>query len=304
MILFGDLFQLPPVVTRWERETFGMMYAGPFFFHANCYTGMRLKIHELNTVYRQTQERFIELLGQVRDNTIDLEGLEWLNQRHVRLSTVENPSFYVYLTTTNRIVDQVNRRKLERLQRPEVILEGSVSGSFQESQLPTQERLVMRLDAHVMMLNNDAEGRWINGSIGRIVDIAESKRGVERVSVELMSGETVSVKPHNWEMFQYRFNDETEALEQEKIGSFKQFPMRLAWAVTIHKSQGQTFDRVVLDIGNGAFAPGQVYVALSRCTSIEGLVLKHPIAKRHIMVDPAVREFMRCRGAVMEEDGL
>jgi ATP-dependent DNA helicase PIF1 len=300
LIFFGDLYQLPPVVTPYERESFRMMYNGPFFFHARSFPELRLSIFELTQVYRQKQQDFVELLGSVRDNTINQQGIEWLNQRHIRLSEVDDPSFYIYLTTTNRIADQVNLRKLEQLSTPEVTMAGTLTGHFKDKQLPTTQELMIKINAQVMLLNNDSEGRWINGSIGRVTDIVETSRGVDHIQVELMTGETVAVKPFTWEMFHYKFNEDTEALEQEKVGSFKQFPIRLAWAVTIHKSQGQTFDRVVLDIGSGTFAPGQVYVALSRCTTIEGLVLKQRLAKRHIIVDRQVVDFMTTYNAADE----
>jgi ATP-dependent exoDNAse (exonuclease V) alpha subunit len=175
--------------------------------------------------------------------------------------------------------------------------EGTVTGKFDSKNLPTHQILNLKIGAQVMLLNNDPGGRWINGSIGKIIGILEEGK---IIGVELSDGQLVEVTPFQWDMFRFFFNEDSEALESESVGSFKQYPLRLAWAVTIHKSQGKTFGKVIVDMGGGAFAHGQTYVALSRCTNFEGLVLKRPILKRHILLDDDVVKFMATHSS--EED--
>ena len=164
-----------------------------------------------------------------------------------------------------------------------------MTGRFDVKDLPTQSSLELKAGAQVMLLNNDVFGRWSNVSIGKIIDIDDEAGAI---IVELTEGRRVDVRPFTWEMYKFIYNEETATIDSESVGSFKQFPLRLAWAITIHKSQGKTFEKVILDIGHGTFAHGQLYVALSRCTSLEGLVLKRPIARKHILLDQSVVEFM------------
>ena len=307
IIFIGDLYQLPPVVTRHERGIFRDVYASPYFFDSKIFRSLwgngnsgEVEIVELKKIYRQKEEEFIKLLGGIRNRTATQQDLELLNTRHIPDFVPPEDDFYIYLTTTNALADYVNRQKLEQLSGDICCCDGVLTGQFQERNLPTHHSLSLKVGAQVMLLNNDPEGRWINGSLGKILDIM--KRG-KSISVELSNGEVVDVHPFQWDMFRFFFNEDTESLESESVGSFKQYPLRLAWAVTIHKSQGKTFERVIVDIGNGTFAHGQTYVALSRCTNFEGLILKRPILLKHILLDDSVTRFMKsqsCDGDLLE----
>jgi len=292
MIFFGDLFQLPPVVTGREQGIFRNVYRSPYFFDARSYPSLEMNYVELDKIYRQKEENFIDLLGRIRNRTLTQEHVDILNQRCQPHFKPNREDFFVYLTTTNALADQTNQMRLEELDSQEYYYNGEVTGNFEERNLPTNERLALKVGAQVMLLNNDPMKRWINGSIGKVISFSEDET---MVKVELADGSLVKVTPYTWEVFQFSYNEISQSLESERVGSFTQYPLRLAWAVTIHKSQGKTFSNVIIDIGDGAFAPGQIYVALSRCTSLNGLVLKKPIGRQHIMLDPSVVQFMNAQ---------
>jgi ATP-dependent DNA helicase PIF1 len=289
MVFFGDLYQLPPVVTRNDKELFSEHYPSPYFFDAKCYSYLNLKIIELDKIYRQNEKDFIRLLGKIRENTVTSSDMEELNSRHISEFESSLENFYIYLTTTNKMADQVNQKKLVSLKTASYRLEGEVIGAFDMRSLPTHEHLDLKFNAQIMLLNNDPFGRWINGSIGKIISVDQNKYVI---NVELSDGKVVEVEPFTWEMYRFFYNEDEQKVESESVGSFTQFPLKLAWAVTIHKSQGKTFSNVVVDIGYGTFSHGQVYVAISRCTNFKGLILKRPIAKKHIMLDRRVVNFM------------
>jgi ATP-dependent exoDNAse (exonuclease V) alpha subunit len=190
------------------------------------------------------------------------------------------------------MADRINHNYLERLPGKAQLYAGEIRGTFGERQLPTHERLRLRPQARVMLLNNDTEGRWINGDLGMIETLPGADRPEKAVKVQLDRGERVKVLQYKWEVIRFRYNPERDRIESEVIGSFTQYPLRLAWAVTIHKAQGKTFDEVVVDFGRGTFAPGQAYVALSRCTSMDGLVLRRPLEPRHILMDERITTFL------------
>lgn len=292
MIFFGDLYQLPPVMTRFDRDIFKDVYASPYFFDATAFKKLDFKIIELKKIYRQKDEAFIRLLNNVRDRSISVTDLEVLNRRLNPRFSPGDKDFYVYLTTTNALADGINQERLKELPGESLHLEGALSDGFDVKSLPTHQRLELKTGAQVMLLNNDPGGKWVNGTIGKIFSTAKDHETTGTVRVALSSGLVVEVTPFTWEVFRFFYNKDTEAIDSESAGSFRQYPLKLAWAITIHKSQGKTFSKVVLDIGNGTFAPGQMYVALSRCTDLEGLVLKKPIAKRHILLDDQVVRFM------------
>jgi len=204
----------------------------------------------------------------------------------------EEDEFYLTLTSTNEAADAINQEKLARLPGKTRYYQGEIEGEFEEAYLPTSEVLALKEGAQVMLLTNDPYGRWVNGSIGRTEEIIKPETGAEVVMVRLSSGELVDILPHQWEIFHFELDQKKNKIVSRVVGTFNQYPLRLSWAVTIHKSQGKTFDRVVVDIGRGTFAHGQVYVALSRCTSFEGLVLKKPIKKGHILMDYRVVRFL------------
>ncbi|MEK7158655.1 MAG: ATP-binding domain-containing protein, partial [Patescibacteria group bacterium] len=303
MIFIGDLYQLPPVLTSADRLAFSEQYASPYFFAARVFSPEQtllsdanvfsMELVELEKIYRQHDDVFISLLNAVRNNTITAEELELLASRYDPAYEPPRDAFEIHLTTTNAMAAEVNAKHLAQLKGRQRTFTGSVSGKFERNQLPTDEMLDIKIGAQVMLLNNDRGGRWINGTIGKIVDITRDKDiEMDVVMIELPNGDVEPVLPYTWDMYAYRFDANNGQIESDTIGSFTQYPFRLAWAVTIHKAQGKTFDRVILDIGRGTFAPGQLYVALSRCTTLEGLVLKRPVAKKHIFMDWGVVKFM------------
>jgi ATP-dependent DNA helicase PIF1 len=290
MIFIGDLYQLPPVLTGREKEAFAALYETPYFYSARVFQDFDMELIELEKIYRQHDQGFIGLLNSIRNNSIDETGLRVLNERCQPEFKPPADRFYIYLTTTNDLADAVNREELSRLPGASYIHGGEISGDFGKEYLPTAVSLEINAGAQVMLLNNDYRGRWVNGSLGEITAITRDADGNPIIMVLLDNGETVDVAPYTWEI--YRFAVKEGQLEAETAGSFTQFPLKLAWAVTIHKSQGKTFDNVIIDIGRGAFTPGQVYVALSRVTTLEGMVLKKPILKRHIWTDRRVMDFL------------
>jgi len=289
MVFIGDLYQLPPVVTGTEKQVFSSVYETAYFYSARVFDSLDMEFVELEKVYRQHDEGFIDLLNSIRNNSITEEGLGLLNQRYMPEFAPSPGDFYVYLTTLNKLADEINSRELAKLDSRLYTFAGSIEGSFGAEYLPTAIDLEVKVGAQIMMVNNDAHSRWVNGSIGKIVDIVQGN-GEHIVFAGLSDGDTVDVTPYTWEIF--RFFVAEGQLQSEVIGTFRQYPLMLAWAVTIHKSQGKTFDRVIVDIGRGAFAHGQTYVALSRCTTLGGIVLKKPIMKKHIWTDYRVVDFL------------
>ncbi|MFH1454664.1 MAG: AAA family ATPase [Armatimonadota bacterium] len=293
MIFIGDLYQLPPVVVGREREIFRKQYESPYFFSAKIFDDFSMEFIELEKIYRQKDEAFINLLNSIRNNSIDDAGLKTLNKRYNPDFKDNIEDFYIYLTTTNKLAEEINNRQLMKLEGNPYYYKGEIQGDFDSKYLPTPAELCVKIGAQIMMLNNDLRSRWINGSIGRIVDIEHDREyDKDIIIVELIDGNIVKVSPHTWEIFNFFLNEETNSIEAKTVGSFTQYPLKLAWAVTIHKSQGKTFNKVIIDIGKGTFAHGQMYVALSRCTSLEGIVLKKPIQKKHIFMDWRVVKFV------------
>ena len=290
MIFIGDLYQLPPVVTGAEKDAFNSLYQTPYFYSAKVFESLDMEFVELEKIYRQHDEEFIGILNAIRNNTVTEEQLQLLNQRC--LPGFEPPSggFWVHLTTTNKDADEINARQLAGLRSPLYIFTATIKGQFREEYIPTAVDLQVKAGAQIMMVNNDPDGRWVNGSIGKIIDVIEGNKDAHIIIVELSDGAIAEVTPYTWEIFQLFVED--KQLKSETIGRFTQYPLMLAWAVTIHKSQGKTFDRVVIDIGRGAFAHGQTYVALSRCMTLDGIVLKKPILKKHIWTDYKVVKFL------------
>lgn len=290
MIFVGDLYQLPPVIKGAEKAGFRFLYETPYFYSAKVFDSFEMEFVELEKVYRQHDEGFINLLNSIRNNSVTEEGLALLNQRYIPEFEPSAGDFYIYLTTTNKVAEQINNEQLAKLNSTLYAFTGDIEGEFGNEYLPTAIDLRVKLGAQIMMLNNDASGRWVNGTIGIITDIIQEKNGEHIITAELAYGETVAITPHTWEIF--RFFVEGGQLQSEVIGRFKQHPLMLAWAVTIHKSQGKTFNKVVIDIGRGAFAHGQVYVALSRCTTLGGIILRKPVLKKHIWTDYHVVDFL------------
>lgn len=282
MIFIGDLYQLPPVVTHAEAEMFRGHYRSQYFFDSRAFGGLRVELVELDGHYRQKDEAFIGLLDAIRANTVTDQQLESLNTRF-------NPAYtsdrHITLTSTNRLADAINTERLQRLRGEEHEYMASVD-SF-ERELPADEKLRVRVGMRVMMLNNDKEGRWVNGSLGTVAAASPNT-----ITVKLDEGGEVEVGPYKWELFKFAYDSQRRRLVSRPVGSFTQLPIMPAWAVTIHKSQGKTFDRVIIDIGSGTFAHGQLYVALSRCRTLDGIVLRQRIEKRHVLTDSRVADFL------------
>lgn len=288
MVFIGDLYQLPPVVTSHDREHFSAAYESPYFFSSRVIAGGEFTLHfiELEKVYRQKDAEFIELLNAIRNNSITAEQLGILNGR-VNLNCSQDDAGYIYLTTTNDAARKVNHEKLSALTTKLFTYSAAVAGNFDGRLAPADMELSLKAGAQVMFLNNNADGLWVNGTIGAVEDIDE-----QEIIVRTQDGYQVSVEPYKWTLYRYIFEKETKRLLQENIGSFIQYPLNLAWAVTIHKSQGKSFDRVIIDLGRGTFAHGQAYVALSRCRTFSGMVLAAPLKKGHIIMDGKVVAFL------------
>ena len=290
MIFFGDLYQLPPVVTGTEKAVVKELYETPYFYSADVFDSLEMEFIELEKVYRQHDAQFLNLLNSIRNNTVGEDGLELLNQRYMPQFEPPPDDFYIYMTTTNKLAGQINSQRLAELERRAYTFTARIEGEFDDKYLPTMTDLQVKVGAQIMMVNNDAGGRWVNGSIGKITGMTVDKDGEAILIAELTDGTEVEIIPYTWEIF--RFFVKEGQLQSETVGRFRQYPLMLAWAVTIHKSQGKTFDKVIIDIGGGTFSYGQVYVALSRCTTLEGIVLKKPILKKHIWTDYRVVEFL------------
>ena len=291
MVFVGDLYQLPPVVTGEEREIFRSVYESPYFFSAKALKHTELKIVELQKVYRQKDAGFVDLLNRIRNDSVDDADIRRLNARLDAGSHRTDKDFSISLTTTNRNADRINENMLASLPGKSSVSYAEVTGNFGREHYPTATELAYKKGAQIMMLNNDSAGRWVNGSLGAIESIRTLDYEDEGVMVRLQGQDDVfTVTPYRWEVV--RFVLQEGEISSETVGQFRQLPFRLAWAVTIHKSQGKTFDRVVIDLERGAFATGQTYVALSRCTSFEGIALRSPVKRSSVRADWRIQKFL------------
>lgn len=287
LLFVGDVFQLEPVVPSDQKEILSLFYASPFFFLARVFKDINLVPIELQKVYRQTDSVFINILDRIRNNAARKQELDTLNGRYFPSFEPQNEDMYITLATRRDQVDFINEKKLAELPGEEYVSVGKIEGDFPESSLPTQLNLSIKEQAQVIFIDNDYERRWVNGTIGMVSGIDENGN----VYVLLESGVEHLVEPTSWRNYKYKYNEKEKRIEEEIVGTFEQLPIRLAWAITVHKSQGLTFSRVVVDLTGGVFAGGQTYVALSRCTSLEGLVLKSKISSRDIFIRKEIVEF-------------
>ena len=287
LLFVGDVFQLEPVVPSDQKEILSLFYASPFFFSARVFKDINLVPIELQKVYRQTDSVFINILDRIRNNAARKQELDTLNGRYFPSFEPQNEDMYITLATRRDQVDFINEKKLAELPGEEYVSVGKIEGDFPESSLPTQLNLSIKEQAQVIFIDNDYERRWVNGTIGMVSGIDENGN----VYVLLESGVEHLVEPTSWRNYKYKYNEKERRIEEEIVGTFEQLPIRLAWAITVHKSQGLTFSRVVVDLTGGVFAGGQTYVALSRCTSLEGLVLKSKISSRDIFIRKEIVEF-------------
>lgn len=296
LLLIGDLQQLTPVVTPEDERILGDFYDTPYFFGSRALQRLDYVTIELTHVYRQQDASFIHILNDVRTNQVTGDDLKKLNERFMPTFRPAAESDYIRLTTHNRSADSYNQSQLQSLPYTSFTYKASVEGDFPTSNFPTDERLVLKEGAQVMFIKNDADGRYYNGRIGHVTYLDSDTIQV------LCPGDAqpIDMERDVWENARYSLNEQTREIETEVLGRFSQFPLRLAWAITIHKSQGLTFDHAIID-AERSFAPGQVYVALSRCKTLEGLVLATPISSHAIINDHRVNHYIALQDKKAEE---
>lgn len=289
VLLIGDLYQLPPVVQDGEWALMQPFYQSPFFFESQVMQQQAPVYIELEKVYRQRDNEFIQLLNEIRENTVSTASTQLINKIFENSKLVEETDGYITLTTHNKQADIINETALATLTTYKHTFTAIIEGEFPEKSFPADFSLELKLGAQVMFIKNDTEKikRFYNGKIGVITQIES-----ETITVTCQNGqEEIVITREKWRNIKYRLNNTTQQVEEEELGTFQQFPLRLAWAITIHKSQGLTFEKAIIDAGN-AFAPGQVYVALSRCTSIKGLLLKSTISPAAISTDKRIIQYI------------
>lgn len=288
LLLVGDIFQLEPVVTSDMRDIFRDLYPNLYFFSAKVFRDFALVPIELRKVYRQSDSLFIGMLDRMRLGAVSAEDIAMLNSRvdPEASSPERQKEFTMTLAPKRDTVDAINTSRLGRLKRKLHTFHGEIRDKFPENSLPVPLVLELKVGAQVVFVRNDPEKRWVNGTIGKIHSISENS-----LEVELENGQIHTITREVWENVSYRYDKETKKIDEEVLGTFTQYPLRLAWALTIHKSQGLTFPRVIIDLEGGAFAAGQAYVALSRCQSLEGLTLRTKVNPYDFFVNPAIRSF-------------
>lgn len=289
VVFFGDLFQLPPIVaTDVEAAMFQLQYESPYFFSSKVLEDFELEMIELQKVYRQENRHFLKLLEAVRLNRLDYDTLLELNSRYE--SEFVPQDFFITLCSRNNRADAINKQELDRIPLPAQTYIATITGDFNPALYPTDPALQLKLSAQVMFIKNDPKRQFVNSTIGKVVKLEN-----DAITVMVEENEQrryIELEPLDWEILRYKTTlIDPNNIETEVIGTFRQYPIRLAWAITIHKSQGKTFDKVIIDLGTGAFEHGQTYVALSRCRTLEGIVLKQPIRPKDILTDDRIVEF-------------
>jgi len=291
LLLVGDIYQLEPVIKEEERQLLRPFYPSNFFFDAQVFREMQLIAVELKKVYRQRDAQFIALLDHIRTSHVSDSDLRLLNAQVNAEIGAEAGRLSITLSGRRDTVDYINEKQLNTLPDQPTIFYGHIEGEFPESSLPTPMELEVKTGAQVLFIKNDKERRWVNGTLGTIIGFGDEEDGIIYVRTE--DGRDFDVQREIWSNVRYTFNEKEQKIEEEEIGSYQQFPLRLAWAITVHKSQGLTFNNVKIDFTGGVFAGGQTYVALSRCTSLQGISLQEPIRRENIFVRTEVTNFAR-----------
>lgn len=287
LLLVGDIFQLEPVVTANDKQILGRWYRQYFFFNARVFGQLSLVPIELRKIYRQTDSQFIAMLDRVRVNQASPMDMGAINSRcNPRYKSGDG--FEMTLATRRDTVDSINDEHMRALQSKEYTYEGEITDIFPDNDLPTLKELTLKVGAQVIFIRNDKENRWVNGTIAHVSELTD-----DSVEVATENGDCYRLEPEMWENVQYSYDEKAQKVVGVVKGTFKQYPIKPAWALTVHKSQGLTFGKVVIDFAGGAFSSGQAYVALSRCTSLEGITLLRPLQQRDIIVNPAVVQFSR-----------
>lgn len=288
LLFVGDIFQLEPVITRDMRDILRRYYQQFFFFNARVFNSLGLIPIELRKIYRQADCNFIAMLDRVRVSHASNSDLQLLNSR-CNLDYKEPDNGLVMTLATRRdTVDSINDAHMQALDTPEYVFVGEITDVFPDNDLPTNKELTLKKGAQVIFIRNDREGRWVNGTLGIV-----SKVDSDGIEVELENGYGYVLDPEIWENVQYSYDEKEKKVIENVVGTFKQYPIKPAWALTVHKSQGLTFNNIVIDFAGGAFSSGQTYVALSRCTSLEGITLLKPLSQRDIIVNTAIVDFSR-----------
>ncbi len=288
LLFVGDIFQLEPVVTADMRDVLCKFYPNSYFFSALAFKEFSLVPIELRKIYRQKDSHFISMLDRVRMGEPSSGDIAVLNARVKDKYECDDSKMVMQLATRRDMVDAVNDERLRRLPAREMVYYGKIKGDFPENSLPTLRELVLKTGAQVVFIKNDPERRWVNGTLGKVY-LADDGF----IEVELENGDRHVVEPEVWSNISYQYDEKTHRVIEKELGSFTQYPLKLAWALTVHKSQGLTFNNVVIDMGHGAFSSGQSYVALSRCTSLDGLVLRSTMSKRDMFVNPSIVQFSK-----------
>lgn len=288
LLLVGDIFQLEPVVTADMRDMLRIYYPNSYFFSARVFREMTLVQIELQKVYRQQNVDFIAMLDRFRVGAPTKTDIDQLNTRVNSAASMSPGDFVMTLATRRDIVDSINDAHLSQLKSKPIVYLGEIKGDFPESSLPSPKELELKVGAQVVFIRNDRDKRWVNGTVAKVYSATPDK-----LEVELENGDRHVVEREIWENIIYKFNEKNKTVDEKLIGTYTQYPLRLAWALTIHKSQGLTFNKVIIDVGRGAFSGGQTYVALSRSTSLEGITLQSPVSERDVFVSPSITEFSR-----------